>query len=115
MHLRSLAAVLLAVVPMAGFATAPTAVAQESEVGKKIFTQRCAACHGADGKGNAKMAQQLKVKIPDLAASTGRPDAELLKLLAEGKKPMPAFGKTLSKEELQAVLAYAKQLAKAGR
>jgi cytochrome c6 len=110
MGLRSLAAVL-----MVGLAMAPTAAAGDSELGKKIFAQRCASCHGPDGKGNAQMAEKLKVKIPDLATSAGKSDAELLKLLSEGKKPMPPFGKMLSKDQLDAVLAHAKQLAKGNK
>jgi len=110
MGLRSLAAVL-----MVGLAMAPTAAAGDSELGKKIFAQRCASCHGPDGKGNAQMAEKLKVKIPDLATSAGKSDAELLKLLSEGKKPMPPFGKMLSKDQMETVIAYAKQLAKGSK
>ena len=106
MHVRSMAAVLVG-----GLVVSSTAAAAENEVGKKIFGQRCVGCHGADGKGNAKMAEMLKVKIPDLAAASGKSDAELLKLLSDGKLPMPSFGKSLSKEEMAAVLDYAKRLA----
>ena len=72
-------------------ALASPAAAADSELGKKVYTAKCASCHGVDGKGNAKMAATLKVDIPSLGAATGKSDAELLKLLAEGKKPMPAF------------------------
>ncbi len=110
MDVRAMAAVL-----MVGLAVASTAAGDENEAGKKLFAQRCAACHGADGKGNAKMAEMLKVKIPDLAAASGKSDGELLKLLAEGKPPMPSFGKSLSNDELHAVLDYAKKLAKGSK
>ena len=110
MHVR-----LMAAVSLVGLAVAWTAAADENEVGKKLFAQRCAACHGADGKGNAKMAETLKVKIPDLGAASGKSDPELLKLLADGKPPMPSFGKGLSSDELRAVLDYAKKLAKGSK
>ena len=111
MNLRVMAAVLVVGVAVA----ATTVAAQENELGKTIFAKQCAACHGPDGKGNAKMAAQLKVTIPALAAAAAKSDAELLKLLSEGKKPMPSFEKKLNKDELAAVLAYAKTLAKGGK
>lgn len=91
---------------------ASTATAADLELGKKVYTAKCVSCHGADGKGNAKMAGMLKVTIPDLTGAAKKSDADVLKLLAEGKKPMPAFGKSLSKNELDAVLQYAKSLGK---
>ncbi len=105
--------VLSIVVALLGALTvASTAAAADLELGKKVYAAKCASCHGADGKGNAKMAGMLKVNIPDLSGSAGKSSAELLKLLAEGKKPMPAFGKSLSKDEMDSVLSYAKALAK---
>jgi mono/diheme cytochrome c family protein len=97
---------------LGALALASTAAAADLELGKKVYTAKCAACHGADGKGNAKMAATLKVTIPELSAATGKTDAELLKLLSEGKKPMPSFAKSLGKDETDAVLSYAKALAK---
>ncbi|MBI4635136.1 MAG: cytochrome c [Candidatus Rokubacteria bacterium] len=100
-----------AVVLLGALVVASAAAAADLELGKKIYGQKCASCHGPDGKGNAKMAQMLKVQIPDLAVAASKSDAELLKSVSEGKKPMPSFGKTLSKDELDAVVHYAKGLA----
>lgn len=94
----------------AALALASTAAGQESELGKTVYAKRCASCHGADGKGNAKMEAMLKTKIPALTA-TAKTDAEIHQLLVEGKKPMPSF-KSLTKEEMDAVTAYTKALSK---
>ncbi len=105
--------VLSIVVALLGvLALVSTAAAADPELGKKVYAAKCASCHGADGKGNAKMASMLKVSIPNLSDAAGKSDPELLKLLAEGKKPMPSFEKSLSKDEMAAVLSYAKALAK---
>jgi mono/diheme cytochrome c family protein len=88
-----------------------TAAAADLELGKKVYEKKCAACHGADGKGNAKMEKALNAKIPPLAAAAEKTDAELLKLVSEGKKPMPSFQKGLSKDELEAVVHFAKGIA----
>ncbi len=104
--------VLSIVVALLGaLALVSTAAAADLELGKKIYAAKCASCHGPDGKGNAKMAGMLKVTIPDLTGNVRKSDDDLLKLLSDGKKPMPAFGKGLSKAELDAVLHYAKGLA----
>lgn len=106
MRALSVLAVLLGM--LAGLATASVA---DSELGKTVYTKQCVSCHGADGKGNAKMAAMLKTTIPPLAGSAAKADADLVKMVAEGKKPMPAFGKKLSNEELEAVVHYVKTLA----
>ena len=102
---------IVVAVPLA-LALAGTAVAADLALGKKVFESKCASCPGADGKGNAKMAGMLKVTIPDLRGAAGMTDAELTKLVSEGRKPMPSFAKRLSEEEMSAVISYAKSLAK---
>jgi mono/diheme cytochrome c family protein len=102
-----------AVVMAVGLVFGVNAFGADPELGKKVYAQKCAACHGADGKGNAKMEQSLKVKIPALTATT-KTDAEIHRLLVEGKKPMPSF-KTLSNEEMDAVMAYTKAMVNAGK
>jgi mono/diheme cytochrome c family protein len=92
-------------------ALAWTAAAADLEVGRKIYAQKCAGCHGADGKGNPKMAEMLKVTIPNLTNGPGKTEAELAKIISEGKPPMPSFGKSLSRAELGALVDYAHSLA----
>jgi cytochrome c6 len=92
-------------------ALASTAVAADLELGKKTYGSKCVSCHGADGKGNAKLAERMKMTIPDLGPAGSKGDAELLKVVADGKRPMPGFGKSLSQAELEAVVAYVKALA----
>ena len=106
MRSLSMVAILLG-----AFMWASTGAAADPELGKKVYEKKCASCHGADGKSNAKMEQMLKVKIPALAGAVLKPDPELLKLVSEGKKPMPSFAKSLSKDEIDAVVQYAKALA----
>jgi mono/diheme cytochrome c family protein len=55
-------AMSLAVVVLAGTG----AVAQETQYGHVEYLDSCAACHGADGRGNGPMAPQLAKQPSDL-------------------------------------------------
>ncbi|MFN7953259.1 MAG: cytochrome c [bacterium] len=87
----------------------PTLARADAAAGKAIYDKKCANCHGADGKGDAKMEAKLKAKTT-LAEIGGKSDADMMKLLQEGKKPMPGYAKSLSQAELDDVWAYTKSL-----
>lgn len=104
-------ALFVTAVLVVGLAPAFPVDAADLALGEKIYLKRCASCHAADGRGDAKMAGILKVSIPDLRA-TAKSDQELRTVISKGKPPMPGFEKQLSGDELQAVLTYARSLAK---
>lgn len=85
---------------------ASTAFAADADAGKEIYTKKCAGCHGADGKGNAKMAGMLKTTFPDLTNGSTKTEADLVKLISDGQKPMPAFKKSLSADDVKSVILY---------
>ncbi len=86
-----------------------------------LYKQYCASCHGPDGKGNGPAAAALPVKPADHtnpAAMSKISDAELFKAIKEGgqavgKSPaMPPWGGTLKDEQIRALVAYVRSLAK---
>lgn len=86
--------------------------AADANAGKALFEKSCAGCHGADGKGNEKMAKVLgdkglNIVGPDVAKKS---DEQLLKAIAEGAGKMPAS--KLSKDEQKQALGYVRSLAK---
>jgi mono/diheme cytochrome c family protein len=93
--------------------TTSAAIAAEADSGKALYEKSCAGCHGADGKGNEKMA-----KLPGFdkglnivgAETKKKSDEQLLKLIAEGAGKMPAS--KLTKEEQKQALGYVRSLAK---
>ncbi|MDH5615259.1 MAG: c-type cytochrome [Acidimicrobiia bacterium] len=64
--------------------------------GTQLYTDLCAACHGADGEGGAG---------PPLAALV-LGDDELSTLIAEGQGGMPGFASELSAEDIDGLVEY---------
>lgn len=80
--------------------------------GADTFKAKCAMCHGADGSGNTPMGKRFQIKdlrSPDVQKQS---DADLTAYIANGKPPMPAYGKTLSAADIQELVAYIRTLAK---
>jgi mono/diheme cytochrome c family protein len=39
---------------------------QDEDLGKRVYVNRCAVCHGLSGKGDGPLAAQLKTPVADL-------------------------------------------------
>jgi mono/diheme cytochrome c family protein len=73
--------------------------------GKATYGGKCAACHGADGKGQTTMGKKLGVK--DLTASK-LTAAEMEAIVTAGKGKMTPFGTKLGAAEIKEVVAFVK-------
>ena len=84
---------------------------------KGLFEERCARCHGADGRGKTSSGDLLGV--PDFTDEEwwkeGKSDKRLVASVTEGRDAMPSFGKKLSRAEINALVAYVRRFNKAGR
>jgi mono/diheme cytochrome c family protein len=85
--------------------------AKESE-GAPIFYAQCAGCHGRDGRAQTEMGK--KVKAADLTGEAVQhlSDSQLSKAVKGGKGKMPPFEGKLADQEINAVIAYVRQLGK---
>jgi mono/diheme cytochrome c family protein len=84
-------------------------------LGNKIYQERCALCHGPEGKGDGPAAAGLNPKPrnhTDGAYMKTRTDAQLLEVIHHGKGGMPAWGGILNETEINAVLKHVRTLAK---
>ena len=84
--------------------------AQDS--GAALFKTKCAACHGADGKGETTMGKMNKLRdlgSPDVQKQS---DEELSGIITNGKNKMPAYGKSLKPEQVKDLVAFIRSLAK---
>jgi mono/diheme cytochrome c family protein len=73
--------------------------------GAALYAQNCARCHGSDGGGG------LGPQLSDGQAKKDFPDeADQVAFVTKGQGGMPAFGGSLSPEEIQQVVAYTRTL-----
>jgi len=69
-------------------------------LGKAIFNQNCAQCHGADGNAITGWKTRVgKMTLTDIQTT-----------VKNGKDGMPAFKDTLTEEQIEQVASYAKSL-----
>jgi mono/diheme cytochrome c family protein len=73
--------------------------------GRDLFEQHCELCHGAEGRGDGPLADELKVAPADLSKITQRrggtfPEVEVREIIdgrrtvrAHGKSDMPIWGR----------------------
>jgi len=77
-----------------------------------LYKQKCVACPGTDGKGETPTGKAMKVRSfadPEIAKIS---DDELAGAIEKGKGKMPAYGKSLKPDEIKAMVAYIRSMAK---
>lgn len=81
-----------------------------------LYNQKCASCHGKDGKGTASMAKMFKVDVAllDLTdkATLDKKDDVLDGITSKGIGKMPAYAAKLKADEIKALTVYFRSLAK---
>jgi mono/diheme cytochrome c family protein len=82
---------------------------------KAMFNERCARCHGEDGRGETASGNVLDVPnfTDEKFWKEEKGDERFITSITNGKDGMPAFGKKLSKQEISALLAYVRRFPKA--
>jgi mono/diheme cytochrome c family protein len=100
----------------------PTPADPTLSLGAAVYARECASCHGARGEGEPEWQVtrpdgSLPAPPHDASGHTWHhPDGELRRIIELGgtvympESNMPAFGETLTGEEIDAVLAFIKTL-----
>jgi mono/diheme cytochrome c family protein len=73
----------------------------------ELYAKQCASCHGKDGrsktiKGKLKHARNLT----DAEWQERVSDERIFNSIMNGKEKMPAYGKKLSQEQIEALVTY---------
>ena len=85
---------------------------------KTNWTNNCAQCHGASGRGDTKMGKMLNaMDLTDPKKQASFTDAKAATSIKDGvkqngKTTMKAFGGKLSDDEIKALVAYVRTLKK---
>ena len=80
--------------------------------GENLYKAKCAACHGADGKGETAVGKMNKLKDLGSADVQKQSDSDLTEIIANGKGKMPGYSKSLKPEQMKDLVAYIRSLAK---
>jgi mono/diheme cytochrome c family protein len=86
-------------------------------LGRPVFAQYCATCHGDAGKGDGQNASNLKPPPPDFTASKSMGDAAYVRrVILEGSAAVgrsslsPPWGRTLSAQQVDYLTLYCQAL-----
>jgi cytochrome c6 len=88
------------------------ALPAHAQDGASLFKAKCAACHGADGKGEGSMGKALKVRDLTSDDVQNQTDAELTDITMNGKGKMPAYKGKLTDDQIKQVIAFVRSLKK---
>jgi len=70
-----------------------------------LFLEYCAKCHGKNGTGDTPKGKQLMARdFTDAEWQSAKKDAQLIKTVTEGGEDMPAFGKKLTREQIEGLV-----------
>lgn len=82
----------------------------------EIYKAKCASCHGAAGEGSANIAKMLKLEKAKLqltgTATKKASDADLLKVLLNGRGKMPEFKGKIADDEAKKLIQYLRKFKK---
>jgi mono/diheme cytochrome c family protein len=96
------------------------AAGAEADETQGLWDKNCAACHGADGKGDTKSGRMLKVEdLTDPAVRSTFDREALIKSIKEGipkeegstRLTMPAYAEKLSEEQVTSLVDFVQGLA----
>ena len=91
--------------------------AENALLGKKLYEQNCASCHGVTGVGDGEAGKSLNPRPANIATFSRMPmatDSYLYWTIAEGGAPigtaMPPFRETLKEEDIWKIITYLRTL-----
>ena len=84
----------------------------DNSAGAGVFQAQCVGCHGPDGRAQTEMGKKIGAADLTAGAVQQQSDSQLATIVHDGKKKMPSFADKLSSDEIRAVIAYIRELAR---
>ena len=100
---------LLAAVAVAMIALWNTALVAQGAAG--LYKAKCAACHGATGKGDTQMGKKMGLRDFASPEVTKMSDDKLTGIIADGKNKMPSYKKSLKPEQIEELVQHVRLVA----
>lgn len=75
-----------------------------------VYKAKCAVCHGADGAGQTPMGKKMNLRDLRAPEVQKQSNADLTKMIADGKDKMPGYKTKLSAEEIKGLVAFIREL-----
>ena len=96
----------LAAFGLAALVEDTSAAAPQNAAPSPLFVQKCSKCHGEDGRAQAPKGKKMKAQdFTDPDFQQHKTDAQLVDAITNGtEKDMPAFGKVLTPDQIEAML-----------
>lgn len=91
---------------------ASVAFASPAPGAAEIYKTKCATCHGADGAGQTAVGKSMKIRDLSSADVQKQTDADLQKIITDGKGKMTGFKTKLSVADISSLVAYIRGMAK---
>lgn len=88
---------------------------EKASAGASIFKSRCVLCHGSDGSGNTPLGKQLQAANLGSKEVQKQTNAELHKIVHDGKANMPSFADQLNDQEITQVVEFVRQFGKSAK
>ncbi len=76
-----------------------------------LFKTKCAACHGADGKGDTAVGKKMGVKSFSDPAVAKNSDQTWFDITKKGQGKMPAYDGKLTDDQIKELVKYMRSLA----
>lgn len=72
---------------------------------EQIYAQRCARCHGEDGKAGTKIGKRMGARnFTDAQWHKDTKDEDIFSTIKDGNGAMPAFGNKLTDDQIKALV-----------
>jgi cytochrome c6 len=81
-----------------------------AQTGADLFKSKCAMCHGPDGKAQTAMGKNLNIRDLGSAEVQSQSDADLTKIITDGKGKMPKYDGKLTGDQITDLVKYIRTL-----
>ena len=83
--------------------------ARSDDKSAAIYKQKCASCHGPDGKGDTPAGKAMKLRDLSSEDVQKMSDSDLGAIISGGKGKMPPF-KTLTPDEVKGLVVFVRSI-----